>query len=234
MNVPYSGGWQSLHRVSARHSTGVDVVGDFSCVNVSWMTDDRQLLYTALTSYVDKDVYIFSQQLPDGAHQTNASNPVSSPSLPLLTDRAHHGSIFAPLLLPHYAAVVSLLLLSRCCCLTAVVSLRCCCLTATAVVSLHSVAFSPHCTVGHHILLLSHSPTIVSPQLAIVTPHLTACSLHRAAYSPHCTASTIQPKSACCIPLLPQYNPSVPGTSHCNSIQPKSACYIPLQLSIYF
>ena len=209
-----------MHRVSARHSAGVDVVGDFSCVNVSWMTDDRQLLYTALTSYVDKDVYIFSQQLPHGADQTNASNPVSSPSLPLLTDRAYHGSICTPLLLSHrccyltavvislllshcccYLTVVaSLLLLSHCCCyLTAVASLRCCCLTA--VVSLHSVTFSPHWTVGHHILLLPHSPTVVAPQLAIVTPHSAARSLHCPAYSPHCIAFRIQPNRTCYISL---------------------------------
>ena len=52
------------------------MLGNFNCVNVSWVTGAGLVLHTSLKTYVGKDVAVFVQQLPDGADGTNASNPV--------------------------------------------------------------------------------------------------------------------------------------------------------------
>jgi hypothetical protein len=72
----HSGAWQNLTRTGVVHSAGADVLGEFSCANVSWSSGGRLVLHTSLKTYKDRDTAIFVQQLPHGASGTNASNPV--------------------------------------------------------------------------------------------------------------------------------------------------------------
>lgn len=72
------GDWQQLERVGVRNSTGADVLGSYSCVNVSWSWSQRRgLVHTALKTYhvEGQAMAVFVQQLPRGANHTNASNP---------------------------------------------------------------------------------------------------------------------------------------------------------------
>jgi hypothetical protein len=71
------GTWQeNLTRSGTTHSSGADTLGTFSCVNVSWVGGEGQVLHTSLKTYAGSDMAIFVQQLPGGAQGTNASNPV--------------------------------------------------------------------------------------------------------------------------------------------------------------
>ena len=72
------GAWQRLERTAVRNSTGEDVLGSYTCVNVSWSWPWSQkggVLHTALRTYDGLGVAVFVQQLPLGANHTNASNP---------------------------------------------------------------------------------------------------------------------------------------------------------------
>ena len=72
-----NGAWQPLKRTGVQHSAGSDSLGTYSCVNVSWSwNDDEQPLHTALKVYDDGVTAVFVQQLPRGANNTNASNPM--------------------------------------------------------------------------------------------------------------------------------------------------------------
>jgi hypothetical protein len=70
-----AGAWGALTKTGATHSEGSDILGDFSCVNVSWLSGST-VLHTSLKQYTGKDTAVFVQQLPRGATHTNASNPV--------------------------------------------------------------------------------------------------------------------------------------------------------------
>ena len=70
------GEWQNLIHTGTAHSTGSDVLGEFSCVNVSWATGMGHVLHTSLKTYAGSEICIFVQQIPAGARRTNASNPV--------------------------------------------------------------------------------------------------------------------------------------------------------------
>jgi hypothetical protein len=74
LRVFTDGEWQKIAKTGATQSTGSDELGSFSCTNVSWVSDSKVVLHTSLKMYAD--VAIFVQQLPFGAKQTNASNPV--------------------------------------------------------------------------------------------------------------------------------------------------------------
>eukprot|EP01052_Picozoa_sp_SAG31_P027808 SAG31_NODE_2634_length_5342_cov_2.253099_4_plen_525_part_00 len=78
MRMYANGKWQDLTRSGvAVHSKGRDVLGQFSCVNVSWASQPAGLaLHTALKTYEASDMAVFVQQLPAGSDGTNASNPV--------------------------------------------------------------------------------------------------------------------------------------------------------------
>ena len=70
------GAWQQLTKTGVKHSKGVDILGAYSCINVSWSWAPTSPLHTSLKTYEDNGVAIFIQQLPRGANRTNASNPV--------------------------------------------------------------------------------------------------------------------------------------------------------------
>jgi hypothetical protein len=71
-----AGEWQKLTHTGTTRSSGSDVLGEFSCVNVSWVTGGGLVLHTSLKTYAGLDMSIFVQQMPGGATGTNASNPV--------------------------------------------------------------------------------------------------------------------------------------------------------------
>ena len=71
------GATQRFVQQRASRSTGVDALGAFSCANVSWRSGDGHVLHTSLQTYPTRpDIAIFTQQIPHGATQTNASNPI--------------------------------------------------------------------------------------------------------------------------------------------------------------
>lgn len=73
----FSERWRSLVHGSVTTTDGTDVLGRYRCKNVTWNAEEsRIVLHTALCSYLEHDIAIFYQQLPLGAHGTNASNPV--------------------------------------------------------------------------------------------------------------------------------------------------------------
>ena len=69
------GKWQHLAKTGTARSTGSDVLGEFSCVNVTWASSAGHVLHTSLKTYAGSDIGIFVQQIPAGARHTNASNP---------------------------------------------------------------------------------------------------------------------------------------------------------------
>jgi hypothetical protein len=69
------GKWQRLTKIGATLSSGSDVLGEFKCTNVSWTTASNVVLHTSLKAY-GANMAVFVQQLPHGATETNASNPV--------------------------------------------------------------------------------------------------------------------------------------------------------------
>ena len=71
-----AGEWQKLTHTGTTRSSGSDVLGEFSCVNVSWVTGGGLVLHTSLKTYAGLDMSIFVQHVPGGATGTNASNPV--------------------------------------------------------------------------------------------------------------------------------------------------------------
>ena len=87
-----NGAWQQLERTGVQRSKGSDELGSYSCVNVSWSWPQLQdgtnsktaptrssqgyPLHTALKLYDGQGMAIFVQQLPHGANNTNASNPM--------------------------------------------------------------------------------------------------------------------------------------------------------------
>ena len=59
------GAWQRLERTAVRNSTGEDVLGSYTCVNVSWSWPWSQkggVLHTALRTYDGLGVAVFVQQ----------------------------------------------------------------------------------------------------------------------------------------------------------------------------
>ena len=50
--------------------------GTFTCTNVSWAGPSGLVLHTSLRQYTSSAVAVFTQQLPHGANNTNASNPL--------------------------------------------------------------------------------------------------------------------------------------------------------------
>jgi len=67
-----------LVHTGVEHSAGADVLGSFASINVSWSTSGESavILHTTLKVYNDGVTVVFLQEIPGGARDTNASNPV--------------------------------------------------------------------------------------------------------------------------------------------------------------
>ena len=76
INLFADGAWQNLTWHGVTHSKGHDSFGSFSSINVTWSWSHAELLHTAVQVYEGQDTAVFVQQLPRGAVNTNASNPV--------------------------------------------------------------------------------------------------------------------------------------------------------------
>lgn len=70
------GAWQKLSLTGTARSAGNDVLGHFTCVNVSWVAGAGHVLHTSLKTYAGSNIAVFVQQIPAGARGTNASNPL--------------------------------------------------------------------------------------------------------------------------------------------------------------